>query len=202
LKVTEEKGIAAGVRRIRAVAGLAALEWVRQHAEVVDRLREDFKVTVDALPDRVQKLRDQVRAAEDEASDLRGRLAISRAAGLASSFVPVAGMQVLSARLDDTDGAALRTSASDLAKGTEPRVVLLAGVSASRIQAVMVANAAAVAAGVHAGQDLGKVLGPIGGKGGGKPDAGQGGGGDVERLDGALAAFAEQLADRLAAARA
>jgi len=202
LKITEEKGIAAGVRRIRAVAGLAALEWVRQHAEVVDRLREDFKVTVDALPDRVQRLRDQVRAAEDEASDLRGRLAISRAAGLASSFVPVAGMQVLSARLDDTDGAALRTSASDLAKGTEPRVVLLAGVSASRIQAVMVANAAAVAAGVHAGQDLGKVLGLIGGKGGGKSDAGQGGGGDVERLDGALATFAEQLADRLAAARA
>ncbi|MEB3236857.1 MAG: alanine--tRNA ligase [Candidatus Sericytochromatia bacterium] len=202
LKITEEKGIAAGVRRIRAVAGMAAVHWVRQQAEVVDILRDGFKVSVEALPERVQKLRDQVRAAEDAAQDLRAQLAVSRASSLASDFVEVAGLQVLAARLDGCDGAALRTSAIDLGKGGQPRVVLLAGVSADRIQAVLVANSEAVARGVHAGQLLGQVLTPIGGKGGGKPDAAQGGGGDAGLLEEALANFGTLLAGRLAPAGA
>ncbi|MEB3298931.1 MAG: alanine--tRNA ligase [Candidatus Sericytochromatia bacterium] len=199
-KITEERGIAAGVRRIRAVSGLAALDWAQQQASVLDVLREEFKVSIEAIPERVQKLRDQVRVADEEATKLRARLARAQSAGLAGQFREVNGVSVLAGRLDDLDGGALRASAMDLAKGPRPAVVLLAGVHEGRIQAVVVAQADSLSQGVHAGRLLSEVMGRLGGKGGGKPDSAQGGGGDAQRLPEVLAQFDAIVGAQLAPA--
>ncbi|MBM3269348.1 MAG: alanine--tRNA ligase [Candidatus Sericytochromatia bacterium] len=186
LKITEEKGISAGVRRIRAVCGGAALELFRRQWDVLAGLRDEFKVTTEEIPERVTRLRDQVKERDEAIRELKARAAAGRALSLLSEAREMAGLLVLAAVLPDADPDALRGAALALRDKLGDAVVVLGSAVEGKVNAVAAASPGAVGRGAHAGKLIGSVLGAMGGRGGGKPDLAQGGGGDPEKLAGAL----------------
>ncbi len=198
LKVTEEKGISAGVRRIRAVCGLAALDLFRQQWEVLAGLRDEFKVTTEEIPDRVGRLRDQVKERDEAIKQLKAKAASARAEDLLGQTREVAGVKVLAGRLPDLDPEGIRAAALHLRDRLGSGVVVLASDGEGKVSAVAAVTPDAVAKGVHAGKLVGALLGQVGGRGGGKPDLAQGGGGDPAKLPQAVGLVTDLVGQQVA----
>ena len=198
LKITEEKGISAGVRRIRAVCGGAALELFRKQWDVLAGLRDEFKVTTEEIPERVAKMRDQIKERDEVIKQLKGKAAAGQAESLLSQAREIAGTKVLAAQLPDADADGLRSAATHLRDKLGSGIVVLGSVSDGKVSAVAAASSDVVQRGGHAGKLIGSLLGAIGGRGGGKPDLAQGGGGDPAKLRESLDRVENVVAAQLA----
>jgi alanyl-tRNA synthetase len=195
-KIVSEGGVSAGVRRIEAVTGQGALDYVDTEEE---RLHEAAHLLGGNAADVAEKLRtllDRQKKLERELEAIKARAASGATADLASSAVDVAGAKVLAARLEGFDAKALREAVDRLKQQLGDAVVLLAG--ASEGKAALVAGVSGAALGrIKAGELLAHVAGRIGGKGGGRPDLAQGGGDDGPALAEALAEVPAWVSSRL-----
>ncbi len=185
-KLTTELGIAQGVRRVEAVTGTGAVEYVqRLEAELGDaaeRLHAPL-FTVAAQVERLQKdLKDEARRVEV----LQRKLAAGGGRDLLSEAKEVHGIRVLSSRSDVADPKALREVADQLRNKLGSGVVVLGGVGDDGKVALVAAVTADLVTRAHAGKIISALAAMVGGKGGGKPDLAQGGGTDPSRLDEAL----------------
>ncbi|MEB3196514.1 MAG: alanine--tRNA ligase [Candidatus Sericytochromatia bacterium] len=187
-KITSESGIAAGVRRVEAVAGLAAYQYVRGIAQAVAALGDRLKAAPAELPERLDKLQDALKASEKQVTQLRGELAAAKATALLASRVEVDGLPCVAAELSDVGGDALRTAAQSLLTNLGSGLVLLAGVAGGKVSAVAAVSDDRTAS-VSAGEVLGAFMQRIGGRGSGKANFAQGGGGDATAIASALADF-------------
>ncbi|KLJ00322.1 alanine--tRNA ligase [Luteimonas sp. FCS-9] len=185
-KLVSEGGVSAGVRRIEALTGQAALDHVRAEE---DRLRQAAGLlggTGAEVGDRLRALLDRQKQLERELDALKAKAASGATADLASSAVDVGGVKVVAARVEGLDAKALRDAVDRLKQQLGDAVIVLAGASDGR--AALVAGVAGSASGrVKAGELLSEIAGRIGGKGGGRPDLAQGGGEDGPALRSALA---------------
>ncbi|MFY9973291.1 MAG: alanine--tRNA ligase [Chromatiaceae bacterium] len=184
-KIVSEGGVAAGVRRIEAMTGAGALDWVEADEERVLRLAGLLKGSRDDLDERVSGLLERGRALEKELDQLKARLASSAGKDLASQAREIGGIQVLAARLDGVDPKALRESLDRLKDQLGSGVVVLVAESDGKVNLV---------AGVtkdltdrlKAGDLIREVAAQVGGKGGGRPDMAQAGGSDPGGIPAAL----------------
>ncbi len=185
-KLTEETGIAQGVRRIEAATGAGALRYVRKmETELLESGRllraGEFEVAA-----RIAKLQADQRALEKELEKLRRKLASGGGRDLLSESREVNGVRVLAARADVADPKALREVADQLRDKVGSGIIVLAGVEGDKIALVAMVSPDLVGK-HHAGKIIGEVAKAVGGKGGGRPDMAQGGGSDPGALDAALA---------------
>jgi alanyl-tRNA synthetase len=196
-KIVSEGGVSAGVRRIEAVTGLAALELV---AATEARLREAAHLVGASPADVTEKLRsvlDRQKKLERELEALKAKAASGATSNLSESAVDVAGIRVLAARLEGFDAKSLRDALDRLKQQLGDAVVVLAG--AAEGKAALVAGVSGAALGkVKAGELLAHVAGQINGKGGGRPDMAQGGGEDGPALVQALANVPGWVRERVA----
>ena len=184
-KIVAEGGIAAGVRRIEALTGATALDWVEADEDRVLRLAGLLKGGRDDLDERVAGLLERGRTLEKELDQLKARLASSAGKDLAGTAVEVGGVKVLAARIDGVDPKALRETLDQLKDRLGSAVVVLATVADEKVSLV---------AGVtpnltdrlKAGDLIREVAARVGGKGGGRPDMAQAGGTDPSGLVAAL----------------
>ncbi len=186
-KLVSEGGVSAGVRRIEALTGQAALDHVRAEE---DRLRQAAGLlggTGAEVGDRLRALLDRQKQLEREIESLKAKAASGATSDLASAAIDVGGIKVLAARLEGLDAKALRDAVDRLKQQLVDVVVVLAGTHDGK--AALVAGVGGAAAGrVKAGELLAHIAGQIGGKGGGRPDLAQGGGDDGPALSAALEA--------------
>ncbi len=185
-KITEETGVAQGVRRMEAVTGAGALDYVRRmEAELLESgqlLRTgEFEVAA-----RIAKLQADLREQEKEVEKLRRKLASGSGRDLASEARDVAGVRVLATRTDVADAKALRDFGDQLKNKLRSGVIVLAGVEGEKIALVAMVTQDLTAR-FNAGKILGEVAKAVGGKGGGRADMAQGGGSEPQHLDAALA---------------
>ncbi len=196
-KLVSEGGVSAGVRRIEALTGRAALDRV---AEEEGRLSEAARLlggTTAEVGDRLRALLDRQKKLEREVELLKARAASSATADLAATAVDVGGIRVLAARIEGLDARALRDALDRFKQQLGDAVVVLAGTTDGR--AALVAGVSGSALGrVKAGELLSQVAARVGGKGGGRPDMAQGGGEDGPALQAALADVPAWVAERLA----
>ena len=196
-KITSEGGVSSGVRRIEAVTGQGALDYV--DAEEA-RLAEAASLLGGAATDVVEKIRqlgERQKKLERELETLKAKLASGATADLGASAIEIGGVKVLAARLEGFDAKALRDAMDRLKQQLGDAVVLLAGTQDGK--ASLVAGVSGGALGkVKAGELLGHVAGQIGGKGGGRPDMAQGGGEDGPKLVAALDGVLEWVKPHLA----
>lgn len=185
-KIISESGVAAGVRRIEAVAGQAALEWYNQGELALNQAASLLKGGRDDLVLRVKQLLTSSRDLERQLEQLQAKLASQQGSDLASSAINVAGIQVLAARLDGVEPKALRETVDQLKNRLGRAVIILAVVSDDKI-ALVAGVTKDEALRLKAGDLLKMVAEQVGGKGGGRPDMAQGGGNQPEHLDAALA---------------
>ncbi len=185
-KLTEETGVAQGVRRIEAATGAGALAYVRKmEGELLESGRllraGEFEIAA-----RIGKLQADQRALEKELDKLRRKLASGGGRDLVAEARDVNGVRVLATRADVADPKALREVADQLRDKLGSSVIVLAGVEGDKIALVSMVSPDLVGK-HHAGKIVGEVAKAVGGKGGGRPDMAQGGGSDPAALDAALA---------------
>jgi alanyl-tRNA synthetase len=195
-KIVYEGSISAGVRRIEAITGEAAL---RQYQESTDALRSIagmVKASEPELIEHVEKLLAAERALEKQVEQLKNKLAQSAAAGLEAQARTIGGAKVLAARVDGMDRQQMRSLADSLRNQWKSAVVVLASAEEGSV-AIVSAVTKDLTAKVHAGKLAGALAQAVGGKGGGRPDMAEGGGKDAAALDGALEAVYRELASKL-----
>ena len=184
-KIVAEGGIASGVRRIEALTGAAALDWVEADEDRVLRLAGMLKGGRDDLDDRVASLLERGRSLEKELDQLKARLASSAGKDLAAQAVEVGGIKVLAAHIEGVDPKALRETLDQLKDKLGSAVVVLATVTDAKVS--LVAGVTPDLTGrLKAGDLIREVAARVGGKGGGRPDMAQAGGTDPNGLPAAL----------------
>ena len=195
-KLVGESGVSAGVRRIEAVTGQGALDYVadeeRRLAEAADLLGGNAGEVVD----KIRALTDRQKKLERELETLKARAASSATSDLGGAAIDVGGIRVLASRLEGFDAKALRDAMDRLKQQLGDAVIVLAGTADGKAALVAGVNGAATGR-VKAGELLSHVAGQIGGKGGGRPDLAQGGGEDGPARATALQGVPEWVRERI-----
>ena len=195
-KLVGESGVSAGVRRIEAVTGQGALDYVadeeRRLAEAAALLGGNAAEVVE----KVRALTDRQKKLERELESLKAKAASSATSDLAGAAVEIGGVRVLASRLEGFDAKALRDAMDRLKQQLGDAVIVLAGTAEGKAALVAGVNGAATGR-VKAGELLSHVASQIGGKGGGRPDLAQGGGEDGPALATALQGVPEWVQQRL-----
>jgi alanyl-tRNA synthetase len=204
-KIVAESGVAAGIRRIEAVAGPAVLAYLNERDAVVKQLGERFKAQPAEIVERVAALQEELKATGKALATAREELALAKSAALAGQAVAVGDFQLLVARLDGVEGAGLQSAAQGLADQLGAGAgVVLGGLPdpADLAKVVLVAafGPAVIAQGQQAGKFIGGVAKRCGGGGGGRPNLAQAGGRDGAALDGALEGARQELVAALSPA--
>ena len=184
-KIVEESAIAAGIRRIVAVAGEAAVQRIQAMDNQLKDLARVLKVAPDALADRLEQILERGKSLEKEVDLLKSKMASASGDELLGHAVDVNGIKVLAARLDQIDPKALRDTVDRLKQRLGSAVVVIGSADDGKVR---------LAAGIsddlltrlQAGNLINFVAQQVGGKGGGRPDFAQAGGSRTENLDGAL----------------
>jgi len=197
--IVSETGVAAGVRRIEAVTGQAALDYVnRVDAQLAD-IAGLVHGSADEAAAKVREALERIRALEKENRNLKDKLALGQGTDLAAAAVDVGGVMVLATRVDGADAGALRAAVDQLKSRLGSAIVVLGSVE-SDSKVVLVAGVTAdQTARVKAGELIGAVAAQVGGKGGGRADFAQAGGSRPQALDAALASVTPWVRARLAA---
>jgi alanyl-tRNA synthetase len=184
-KIVYEGSISAGVRRIEAITGEAALKRYQESAETLHRLAELTRAAEPELVEHVEKLLANEHALSKQVEQLKNKLAQAAAGGLESRARAFGGVKVLAARLDGMDRQQMRALADSLRNKWKTAVVVLASADGSGVSIVS-AVTSDLAGKLHAGKLVSAVAQAVGGKGGGRPDMAEGGGKDAGALDHAL----------------
>lgn len=200
-KIVSESGVAAGIRRIEAVAGAAVLAYLNERDAVVKQLGERFKAQPAEIVERVLTLQSELKASQKALTSAREELALAKSAALASQAEAIGDFQVLISRLDGVEGGGLQSAAQGLVDQLgEGAAVVLGGLpdpsDLGKVILVAAFGKGVIAKGQQAGKFIGAVAKACGGGGGGRPNLAQAGGRDGAALDAAL----EQAKGELTAA--
>jgi alanyl-tRNA synthetase len=198
-KIVSEGGVASGVRRIEALTGQGALEYIEEG----DALLRDLGVLVrgsrEELADKIREQLERARQMEREIRALKDRLASGRGIDLAADAVDVQGVKVVATKVDGADAGALRSAVDQLKERLKSAVVVLASVQ-DAAKVVLVAGVTPdQTSRIQAGELAGAVAALVGGRGGGRADFAQAGGSKPEALDAALESVQEFVRARLTA---
>ncbi|NDD44205.1 MAG: alanine--tRNA ligase [Synechococcaceae bacterium WB9_4xB_025] len=201
-KIVSESGVAAGIRRIEAVAGPAVLAYLNERDQVVKQLGDRFKAQPGEIVERVMALQEELKATGKALSAAQAELAVAKSAALAGKATALAGFQLLVERLDGVDGAGLQGAAQSLADQLgDGAAVVLGGLPDPADQGKVILVAAfgkgVIAAKLQAGKFIGGIAKLCGGGGGGRPNLAQAGGRDGAALDQALDTAREELGSAL-----
>ena len=198
-KIVAESGVASGVRRIEALTGEAALDYVEQNDALLKDLAALVRGTREDLKDKVREQLERARQMERENRTLKDRLASGQGVDLAAGAVEVHGVKVVATKVDGADAGALRAAVDQLKDRLKSAVVVLASVE-SPSKVVLVAGVTAdQTSRIKAGELAGAVAAQVGGRGGGRADFAQAGGSKPEALDAALESVQEFVRARLSA---
>jgi alanyl-tRNA synthetase len=195
-KIVSESGVAAGIRRIEAVTGANALNWLNDVSGRLDSVARLLKSGSADVADKLDALLQKNRTLEKELEQLKGKMASQAGSSLADQAVDIGGLRVLAANLEGADPKSLRDTVDQLKNKLGKAVVILAAVADGKVSLAAGVTKDETAK-IKAGDLLGFVAGQIGGKGGGRPDMAQGGGTDVAALPSALASVAGWVAEKI-----
>ncbi len=186
LKLRGETGVAAGVRRIEAVTGAGALDWIRTREDSLREASALLRGPEEELAQRVERLLAQQRDLEKQLGQLQRRLAGSQSDDLLARVQTVRGKQVVTGQVDGADPQRLLEVADQLRDRLGSGIVVLASEQNGKVS-LLAAVTKDLAAQVHAGKLISQIAPIVGGKGGGRPEVAQAGGKDASKIKEALA---------------
>jgi alanyl-tRNA synthetase len=195
-KITHEGGIASGVRRIEAVTGKGALEWLGGNQQVLDHVADKLKSQPEKVTTKIDQLIKRNKDLEKELAAAKQALVTGGSADRSDNVEEIGGIKVLATRIDGADAKTLRDAVDRYKDKLQSAIVVLGSVDGGVVR---------LAAGVtkdntdriRAGDLIKPVAEQVGGKGGGRPDFAQAGGNNAEALDGALESVSAWVAERL-----
>lgn len=194
-KIISEGGIGAGTRRIEAVTGRAAYEYLNEQYSTLRKLAGELKSTLADVPKRVEGLKANIRELERENESLKAKLSHVEASSLTDRVQEVNGVKVLAEQVNGMDMENLRNMVDDLKNKLGSAIVVIGSVQGDKVNLTAGVTKDLVDKGFHAGKLIKEVATRCGGGGGGRPDMAQAGGKNPEQLKEALnyvIAWAEQ----------
>ncbi|HWW29600.1 MAG TPA: alanine--tRNA ligase [Steroidobacteraceae bacterium] len=195
-KLTGESGVAAGVRRVEALTGRAAYEWVVHTDQVLRDIAAMLRGSRDDVDEKVRELVERSRRLEKEVQQLKSKIASGHGGDLSSQAKDVGGVKVLAVQIDGADVRSLRDATDQLKGKLGSSVIVLASVLEGKV--VLVAGVSDdLVARIKAGEIAGLVAAKVGGRGGGRADFAQAGGTQPENLGAALAGVESLVRSRL-----
>jgi alanyl-tRNA synthetase len=195
-KITSESGVAAGVRRLEAVTGAAAYEWVVRTDQVLRDVAALLRGSREDVDEKVRELVDRSKKLEKEVQQLKSKLASGHSSDLSARAKDVGGVKVLAAQIDGADARSLRDAVDQLKGKLGSSVIVLATVQDGKV--VLVAGVSEdLLARMKAGDIAGVIAAKVGGRGGGRADFAQAGGTQPENLAAALAGVESLVRSRL-----
>jgi alanyl-tRNA synthetase len=199
ITMTGESSVGSGVRRVEAFVGIEAFRYLAKERSLVMGLSDALKVQPDQLPDRINKLLAQLKAAEKQIADLKSQTVLSDVNNIVAKSHDMWGVGYIAHRADGVAGNDLRTLALEIRNRVQntPSVVAVVGGSVDKPSVVIVTTEGARDRGLDAGELVRVAAETLGGRGGGKPDIGQGGGTDGARAVDALKAVEYAIGHRL-----
>jgi alanyl-tRNA synthetase len=189
-RIVGENAIAAGVRRIEAVAGLTAYDVMKLDRELIRSVSGKVNSPIGELEKKIENLLEQQKALEKQLKAFQQKEAAGAAKNLVAKAVTIGGIPAIIERFD-ADGDTLQGMVNEL-KGQFKGVIVLGGVAGGAV-ALVASVSPEFTAKVQAGKIIQQIAPVVGGKGGGKPDNARGGGKNVTELDAALAKAKELL---------
>ena len=195
-KIVSESGVAAGIRRIEAVTGQGALDWVANSEALLRGVASLVKGGRDDVEDKVRQLIERGRKLEKEITQLKAKLASGQGGDLSDSAMDVGGVKVVAQSIDGADVPALRDAVDRLKNKLQTAVVVLATVTDGKVALIAGVTQDTVNR-IKAGDVANYVAQQLGGRGGGRPDMAQAGGTDVAKLPEALQSVAAWVQSRL-----
>ena len=183
--IRSESGVAAGVRRIEALTGNGAMNYLSDRSEALARIGELLKGNADNAEDKVRALIERSRELEKDNSRLNDKLASSAGSDLAGSAVDVQGIPVVAAKLSSPDAGAMRKTIDQLRSKLGSVVIVLGGSDGNKVTFVAGVSPDLTDR-LHAGNLVKSVAEVAGGRGGGRPDMAQAGAPDATKLDAAI----------------
>jgi alanyl-tRNA synthetase len=195
-KITGESGVAAGVRRVEALTGRGAYEWVVHTDQVLRDIAGMLRGSREDVDEKVRELVERSRRLEKEVQQLKSKLASGNGGDLSSRAKDVGGVKVLAVQIDGADVRSLRDALDQLKGKLGSSVIVLASVQEGKV--VLVAGVSDdLVARMKAGEIAGLVAAKVGGRGGGRADFAQAGGTQPENLGAALADVETLVRSRL-----
>jgi len=197
-QIISEGGIAAGVRRIEAVTGDEALNWVAEEASLLDKISGVLKTPRSNLVAKASQLQERARQLEKEVQSLQTRLATGAAGGDQDPIRQISGVGLLVVRQDGADIKVLRSMVDQLKQRVGSGIVLLVSADKEAGKIHLISGVTEEVMGrIPAGDVVNHIASQIGGKGGGRPQMAQGGGSDFSRLDSAIASLDQWITDQV-----
>ena len=196
-RIVSEASVASGVRRIEAVTGLKTVALLQETSDLLSSISAMFKAVPADLPERLNAQAAEIRDLKKIIEQYKAKESSGNAGTYLEKAKTVGSLHVTTAKLTDTDAAALRSLGDVLRDKDKAVVALLASVNGDKISYLCVCGPEAVAAGIKAGEVIRHVTAITNGKGGGKPDSAMGGGSDLTKLDESLAALEPFVASKL-----
>ncbi|HEX8699465.1 MAG TPA: alanine--tRNA ligase [Myxococcaceae bacterium] len=185
-KVLSEAGIASGVRRLTAVTGIGALQYLRETERELRRAAELLKTTPKELSKRVEATQKRVKELEKKVEEVAVKAQTASSKDLLDQARDVGGIKVLATRVDPADDKVFRGMADQLRDRIHSGVIAIGGEKDGKALILVAATKDLVAKGISAGDLVREMAKEVGGKGGGKADMAQAGGPDATKIPQAL----------------
>ncbi|WCK53590.1 alanine--tRNA ligase [Aneurinibacillus sp. Ricciae_BoGa-3] len=185
-KIISESGIGAGTRRIEAVTGRGAYQYLNHQLAILKAAADELKTSIANVPQRIEALKLEMKDKERENESLRAKLSNLEASSLSDNVEQIDGVNVLSAKVNGVDMDNLRNMVDDLKQKIGSAVVVLGSVKEGKVNIVAGVTPDLVKKGLQAGKLVKEVASRCGGGGGGRPDMAQAGGKNPEQLQDAL----------------
>lgn len=196
-KIVSEAGIGSGIRRIEAVTGRGAAQFVDEQLALLQESAALLKTKVADIPHRLETMLAQQRQLARENESLRGKLSHLEAGSLKDQLKQVEGVPVLAAQVVANDMDTLRNMVDELKGQFDSAVIVLGAAVEDKVNLVAAVTPNLVKQGFHAGKLIKEVAARCGGGGGGRPDMAQAGGKDAGKLAEALQAVDELIKQQL-----
>ncbi|MGG1555685.1 alanine--tRNA ligase [Paenibacillus ferrarius] len=186
-KIVSESGIGSGVRRIEAVTGRSAYEYLDGQLQLLKEAAGLLKSNITDVPKRVDLTLQQLKELSRENESLRGKLSRIEAGSLTDQVKKVGDVAVLAVQVNAADMDSLRNIVDEMKTKLGSAVIVLGAAAEDKVNLVAAVTPDLVSKGFHAGKIIKEVAGAVGGSGGGRPDMAQAGGKDASKLQAALA---------------
>ncbi|WGE59838.1 alanine--tRNA ligase [Actinobacillus equuli] len=195
-KLVSEGAVAAGVRRVEAVTGEKAMDWLHNQQRVIQQSAELLKADSNSLVEKIQQLQDKAKRTEKELQQLKDKFAAQTGSELAKQASQINGVNVIIQKLEGVETKSLRTMVDDLKNQFENAVVVFGSVADDKVN-LIVGVTKDLSSKVNAGELVGAMAQQVGGKGGGRADMAMAGGSEPQHLDSALQFAQEWIQARL-----
>lgn len=192
-KIVSEGSIASGIRRIEAITGRAAINYLRELDNLTDELSISMKTTKDELLNKVNMLKKEAKDKDKEIQKLNNELLRGNISEILDKYEEINGIKLFALSLKDKDANTLREIADRIKDKNESCAVILASDLGDKVLFVSAVTKDLVERGVHAGNMVKEAAVIAGGGGGGRPDFAQAGGKNPGKIDEAIEAVKKQL---------